>query len=247
MRTTFTLLATGAFVVFGAVGCDQQSTNSLEGPTVDYWATSQAATHQPAPSHMAQIVGSGVNGITDPQVKVVLDAQLGTPDQVARMHGTQKIQYAMLGSFLNDLGAAVSTTTTQGSEKKGGGGTTTPTVPTAASLYSSGSTALGAPIYLSRTPEMVIPSTAALAKEYDIFMAAAPSILTGITNSTRCPGVALVTSGELTADGISCIMGKPALPDHVTLAQQIVASASDTTTGQEIAIATLMAAAHISE
>ncbi len=111
----------------------------------------------------------------------------------------------------------------------------------------TGESALGGPIFLSRTPEMIVPSTAALAKEFDIFMAAAPEIIANIGNSTRCPGVVLVSNGELTEDGISCLIGKPALPDHVALAQQIVASASDPTTGQEIAVATLLAAAHISE
>jgi hypothetical protein len=94
---------------------------------------------------------------------------------------------------------------------------------------------------------MIVPSTAALAKEYDVFMAAAAEIMTGAASSTRCPSVVLVSNGELTQDGISCIIGKPATPDHVTLAQAIVAGASDATTGQQIAIATLLAAAHISE
>jgi hypothetical protein len=236
MRTITSLLASLAVpaLVLGATGCEQSSNDSLT-PHEDYWATPAASDRNPAPSHNQELTGSGQNGITDLVVKKAEDAQMGTPDQVARMHGTTKIQYAMLGTFLSDLGVTMTASTAKA------------TVPTAGTLYVQGESALGAPIYPSRTPEMLIPSTSALAKEYDVFMAAAPSILTNIGNSKRCAGVALVTAGQLTADGISCLIGKPSLPDHLTLANQIVSSASDPTTGQEIAVATLLAAAHISE
>jgi hypothetical protein len=230
------LLATGAVIAVTTTGCDQNGANNLTvGPNTDYWSTPAAATHNPAPSHMAQSVGSGQNGITDPKTATIQAAQLGTPDQVARMHGTQKIQYAMLGSFLTDLGVTMTPSNPAA------------TIATAGDLYVNGSSALGAPLYGSRTAEMIIPSTAALAKEYDVFMAAAAEIMTGVGSSTRCPAVVLITNGELTQDGISCIIGKPATADHVTLAQAIVAGSSDATTGQQIAIATLLAAAHISE
>jgi len=254
MRTITGLLASilAASASLGVVGCEPQSNDSLT-PHQDYWSTPAATDHNPAPSHNQELTGSGQNGITDLVTKKILDAQQGTPDQVARMHGTQKIQYAMLGAFLTDLGVPMTATTTGSGGGKGNGGgngsgTTTSTAPaTAATLYTAGASALGAPIYPSRTPEMVIPSTSALAKEYDIFMAAAPSIIANIGTSKRCPSVALVTSGLLTADGITCILGKPSLPDHLALANQIVSSASDPTTGQGIAVATLLAAAHISE
>ena len=257
---------------------------------------------------MKESVG-GQNGVIDPAVKHADDAAQGTPDQVARMHGTQKISYAMLGAFLLDLGAKSITlpaSTTGGTgqtpaivtangkgqgsqcdaqgnccddtsccdangnccdvtgaccfndgtcvdananpitpDAKGTGTTTTAT--TAGALYTAGYSALGGPVYPSRVAEMIIPSTSALAKEYDIFMAAAPEIIANIGSSTRCPGVTLITNGELTADGISCLIGKPATADHVAIAQQLVASASTPTIGQEIAVATLLAAAHISE
>lgn len=238
MKAITTLLASSA-VMLSVVGC-QSSTDSLSGePSDNFYTNGQAALHDPAPSHMAQIVGSGQNGITDPVVALSVQAALGTPDQVARMHAAQKIQYAMLGSFLTDLGVTMTAAATTKNA------TTTP--PTPGTLYVQGSSALGAPIFTARTPEMIIPSTSALAKEFDIFMAAAPQIIANIGKSTRCPNVALVTNGELTQDGISCLIGKPATADHVALAQQVVASATDPTTGQEIAVATLLAAAHISE
>jgi hypothetical protein len=247
MRTITSLLASTVAATCIA-GCEQSSDSLVPHDTYsNYWTSPAAASHNPAPSHVQELTGSGQNGITDLVTAAAMSAAMGTPDQVARMHGTQKIQYAMLGSFLKDLGVTIPAATTSGSGggKGSGGGTTA--APSAGSLYANGSSALGAPIYPNRTPEMIVPSTAALAKEFDIFMAAAPAIIAGIANSTRCPGVALVTSGELTADGISCLIGKPSTPDHLTLANQIVSSASDPTTGQEIAVATLLAAAHISE
>ena len=240
-RTITKFLASGAAIAIlsTAAGCEQSTSNDalIPHPT-DYWSTSEATSHNPAPSHDFQLVGDGINGITDPATKVSEDALLGTPDQVARMHGAQKISYAALGAFLADLGVAIPAAGTKPATGKAA---------TAGAIYAAGESALGAPIYPSRTPEMIVPSTSALAKEFDVFMAAAPEIIANIGSSKRCPGVALVTAGELTADGISCLLGKPALPDHVQLASQIVASASDPTTGQEIAVATLLAAAHISE
>ncbi len=97
---------------------------------------------------------------------------------------------------------------------------------------------------------MILPSTSALAKEYDIFVAAAAEILkSNLASSTRCPGVELVdtTTGEFTHDGLSCLLGKPAKPDHLTLVNQLVSAATDQATGQQIAVATLLAAAHTSE
>jgi hypothetical protein len=246
MKAITTLLA-GSAVMLGMAGCSQTSTDSLSGtPSDNFYTSGQAALHDPAPSHMAQIIGNGQNGITDPVVALAVQASLGTPDQVARMHAAQKIQYAMLGAFLTDLGATMTAAaaTTGG---KNSGTTATTAVPTVGQLYVQGSSALGAPIFTARTPEMIIPSTSALAKEFDIFMAAAPEIIANIGKSTRCPNVVLMTNGELTQDGISCLIGKPATADHVALAQQVVASATDPTTGQEIAVATLLAAAHISE
>jgi hypothetical protein len=238
-------MASSIVIATCITGCEQPTSSDALLPQESYWTSPAAAAHNPAPSHNQELVGSGQNGITDLVAKAATDATEGTPDQVARMHGTQKIQYAMLGAYLKDLGVTIPAPTTTTSTTKGG--TTSTAVPTAGELYANGASALGAPIYSARTPEMIIPSTSALAKEFDIFMAAAPTIIANIGSSTRCSGVALITAGEFTADGLSCLMGKPSLPDHLALANQIVSSATDPTTGQEIAVATLLAAAHISE
>ncbi len=166
-------------------------------------------------------------------MKLMDDQVIGTPDVVARLHGAQKIQYATLGRILTDLGVNVASTAAN----------------SAGLLYAQGQGALGVAVYQSRVPEMIIPSTSALAKEYDIFVAAATEIITSnLASSKRCPGVTILdTTGAFTHDGLSCVMGKPAKADHLTLANQLVSQAPDKTTGQELAIATLLAAAHTSE
>jgi hypothetical protein len=245
----FVLTSLGAVAV-AIASCTQDGGQSewLPSEPEPYSAGSLAAGTNTW-NHPAQSVG-GENGITDTQQKAAEDALIGTPDVVARLHGAQKIQYATLGKILGDLGVNVNVPapTTGG---KGGKGTTMSTTPlTAGQLYAGGQSALGVALYASRVPEMIIPSTSALAKEFDIFSQAATEILkSNLASSTRCPNTQLVdaTTGQFTHDGLSCLMGKPAKPDHLTLANQLVMAAPDSATGQQLAIATLLAAAHTSE
>jgi hypothetical protein len=227
----FVITSLGAAVV-ALVGCQQGAGDPLASRSGAWSPTSLAAGPGNTWNHQAQSTG-GQNGITDPTQVVAEDQAIGTPDVVARLHGAQKIQYAALGLILTDLGVDVTSTTAN----------------SAGALYQSGQGPLGVAVYASRTPEMLNPSTSALAKEYDIFVAAATEILkSNLASSTRCPGTQLLdTTGAFTHDGISCLIGKPATADHLTLANQLVSQAPDTTTGPELAIATLLAAAHTSE
>ena len=95
-----------------------------------------------------------------------------------------------------------------------------------------------------------MPSTSALAKEYDIFVAAAAEILkSNLGHVDPLPGHDDRRHDRRASphDGISCLLGKP--PTRPPDARQPDSSrgASDPTTGQEIAVATLLAAAHTSE
>ena len=230
------MLTSVCAALMALAGCQDDSTpNSQLGIRTTPWSQdSLAAGAHNTWDHQAQLVGSGVNGITDPAQKLMDDQVIGTPDVVARLHGAQKIQYATLGRILTDLGVNLASTAAT----------------SAGLLYAQGQGALGVAVYASRVPEMIIPSTSALAKEYDIFVAAASEILTSnLASSKRCPGVTIIdaTTGDFTQDGISCLLGKPAKADHLTLANQLVSQASTTATGQELAIATLLAAAHTSE
>src|SRR5262249_43996353 len=118
----------------------------------------------------------------------------------------------------------------------------------AGTLYTGGMGALGIANYAGRVPEAVIGSTSAMAKMFDIFVAAAPEGQKKLATSKGCSGAALTdASGKITKDAISCIMGKPATDDHVTLANQLVSAAPDANTGVQLAIAALLEAAHTCE
>jgi hypothetical protein len=217
------------------VGCQQDTSPDMLVPSHSLaWSPGSLAAGSNTFDHPQQSVGSGVNGITDPVLRLQVEEAIGTPDVVARLHGAQKMQYATIGRILTDLGVDLTSTAAD----------------SAGELYATGQGAMGVAVYASRVPEMILPSTSALAKQDDIFVAAATEILkSNLASSTRCPGVELIdtTTGEFTHDGLSCLLGKPAKPDHLTLANQLVSQATDQATGQAIAVATLLAAAHTSE
>jgi hypothetical protein len=115
---------------------------------------------------------------------------------------------------------------------------------------------LGVANYGGRVPEMIIPSTAALSKEFDIMVAASIEIQAaakaGTLSMTACPGTQLLdTSGNFTKDGLSCLMGKPATPDHISIANDAITQATSQgltkDQGQQIAIASILEAAHTCE
>jgi hypothetical protein len=86
-----------------------------------------------------------------------------------------------------------------------------------------------------------------MAKQMDILVAAAAEILANWATASACQGIALVADNKLTKDGISCLIGKPARDEHVTLASDLVAKATDVQTGLRLAIAALLAASHTCE
>ena len=180
--------------------------------------------------------GTGINGITDPaQVQAQVQV-IGSPEVVARLHSCSKVPYASLGALLASRGVNIE-------PASGGSGPET-----AGTIYAEGAAALGIADYAGRVPEMVLASTSAMAKEFDIFVAAAAEVQANLATTAACPGVTIADSnGVFTLDGISCILGKPATPAHVTLANQLVQSAPDVQTGVQIAIAALLEAAHTCE
>ena len=152
------------------------------------------------------------------------------------MHSCSKVTYAGLGAILASRGVDLTSTT---------GGT-------AGAIYSQGRAALGVSNYAGRVPEALIGSTAAVSKQFDIFVAAAGEILAGASTSSGCQGVQIVDpSAKFTLDGLSCLMGKPATDEHLFIANQAVLEAQTegftVAEGQKIAIASLLEAAHTCE
>lgn len=232
---TFLKMAMAATAI-AIAGCDSSNPNELltgsrGGGSDDPEST--AAGEGNTFDHARESTG-GENGLTDVRARKAFELSLGSPTETARLHGAQKMSYVALGKTLTDFGVSL----------QGGGGKG---ALTAGALYTGGKNALGAPVYSSRTPEMSAPSTSALAKQMDIFVAAAPDIIANIGKSKRCPGVVLVEADKLTKDGLSCLTGKPVSDDYVALANKMIADVGDTTKGPQIAVATILAASHISE
>jgi hypothetical protein len=74
----------------------------------------------------------------------------------------------------------------------------------------------------------------------------------GTLSMTACPSTQLLdTSGNFTKDGLTCLMGKPATPDHISIANdaitQAVSQGLTKDQGQQIAIASILEAAHTCE
>jgi hypothetical protein len=174
----------------------------------------------------------GQHGLADPQQVQVQIQKVGSPEAVARLHGCSKLTYASLGAMLTSRGVDL-TRTDPGS---------------AGELYAAGASALGVAIYSGRVPEAILGSTASLAKQMDIFVAAAGEMLANQGGMPACPNTALLDSlGNFTSDGIACVLGKPSNQDYLTLANQTISEASDQATGQQIALSALLEAAHTCE
>lgn len=168
-------------------------------------------------------------------------AEEGSPEARARMHSCQKMQITSIRNILSDFGVDL-------------GATGNP--PTAGELVGDGGTALGAANYPARTGEDLVWTAAGAAKQFDIFVQAAPEIIAAMPNLAQCQdngaGVEVFTDE---ADGtvkcneaaVTCLIGRPATPDHLAICESLVASASDVNKGKNIAVATLLAAAHSCE
>jgi hypothetical protein len=156
------------------------------------------------------------------------------PVAAARYHGCTKLTYAALGSILTSRGA----TATGGQN--------------ALTIYKNGAPALGVANYAGRVPEALVGSTSAMAKLFDILVAAAPEIRQNLATTSACPGVTIADGqGRFSKDGLTCITGALATDDHVAVANQAVADAvkggATQAQGIQLAIAAAMEAAHTCE
>jgi hypothetical protein len=218
-----------------AAGCSSAPNDVLVG---DMDPNSLAADNNT--QHHMQDPNSGDNGLSDPNSVHADEAQAGSAEVVARLHSCSKITYSAMGNILKNHGVNTGSTAQN----------------SAGLLYKGGASALGVASYGGRVPEMIIPSTAALSKEFDIMVAASIEIQAaakaGTLNMTACTGTQLLdTSGNFTKDGLSCLMGKPATADHVSIANDAITQATGQgltkDQGQQIAIASILEAAHTCE
>jgi hypothetical protein len=160
----------------------------------------------------------------------------GPPSYTSHMHSCFKIRYSTLGTLLTSLGVDLARTT----------------YPSAAALYRDSAAALGAPDYANRIRENRAITTAGAARMFDIFIAAADEIVSGLPALQRCKtggvGVQLFDgSDRCLADGITCLIGVPAMQAHVDQCTQTVQRATTPAIGRRLAVAVMLAAAHTCE
>jgi hypothetical protein len=161
----------------------------------------------------------------------------GLPEIRTRLHSCQKIQVATLRNILVGFGVDMNA---QGDP------------PTAGQLWSDGLGALGAANYDSRVGESLVWTAAGAAKMFDILVQAAPEIIANLPNVAQCqvdgkgPQV-FDEQNHCVPDAVTCLIGRPATPDHLAICNAVVTQASDVEKGKSIAVATLLSAAHSCE
>ena len=228
-RSILSLILVGAsFAMIAGCSEDGDSTQLSKGTSRDPNGTAggQGNTQE----HNGNAGGAdpgAATAVTEPQ-----NQEIGSAEVVARLHHCGKIQVSALSSILGTRGVDV------GNQTQGSAG----------ALLRSGQQSLGAANYAGRVNEASFWSTSSMAKAFDVFIAASGEVQANLTNSTACQGVTIADAqGKFNKDGISCIIGKPARGEHVTLANQAVTQAPDVNTGIKIAISALLSAAHSCE
>jgi len=162
----------------------------------------------------------------------------GPPRYTSHMHSCPKVRYRTLGHVLSDIGVNPVGTNMTG------------VLP--GDLYTFGDNALGAPNYANRIRENIGITTSGASREYDIFAAAAPVVLSQLKANaiTRCPGALLFDSDTATTcrvDGLKCLLGMSPTPEHVEFCNLTVSGASSVAVGQQLAVAAILAAAYTCE
>lgn len=184
----------------------------------------------------------GAEDARDPVEIAAQHEEEGSPEVRARLHSCQKLQINAIRNILVDFGVNLDATGDPD---------------TAGELLNNGGTALGQANYAARMGEDIVWTAAGAAKQFDIFVQAAPEVIAAMPGLPQCQvdGVG-VEVFEVSADGtsvtcnedaVSCLIGRPATADHLAICKSLVESASSLENGQNIAVATLLAAAHSCE
>jgi len=239
MKRSMILSAALAITFSGCVGAPPDDLNKkkfIEDPTQDPGQAPGLYTggEKNTFSHQSELGG---NGVRDPFDILAQRQEEGPPEVRTRLHSCQKLQYATLRNVLTSFGVDINATGNP---------------PAAGQLFQGGSGALGVANYDARVGEAIVWSSAGAAKLFDIFVQAAPEIIANMPNVDQCKSEGMGAQmfdakDQCTADGISCLIGRPATPSHVTICTSLVKAASSPDAGKKIAVATLLSAAHSCE
>jgi hypothetical protein len=242
LRKLSTIIAS-AFLVAGCLGQAPTEPNPEPVPTTGGPTTPSDDTLGIAPGTSSNDPNNTFDHMNendvDPFAVLGRIQEQGPPEISTRMHSCQKLKYATLGNLLTQLGVNLARTTTVPPQSAG-------------QLYKAGAQALGAPNYGARVPEAIELTTSGATKLFDIFVQAAPEIITAMpTNVAAQVGGAATNmfdaQNRCTLEGISFLQGSPANQAQKDLCDQVINQASSVTIGKTIAVATILSAAHTCE
>lgn len=152
-------------------------------------------------------------------------AEEGPPRYTSHVHSCAKVPISTLGHMLSGWGVNLAAT-----------GATS-----AGKLFTSGANAMGEANFPNRIREGIQLSTSGMSREFDIFAAGAPEIVTAMPTAARCSAT-MFAGDACTPEGISCLLGLTATSTHLSLCNLTVTSASNVTVGKNLAVAVILAA-----
>ncbi len=239
----------------GGAGSTTVATTGTSSSVTSGASTGTGSTEVPTPGGMTSgkdgntfdhFNDPGASGQKDPFEILKERAEEGPPEVRSRLHSCTKITYAALGDFLMSRGVNLNATSSAGAPK------------TAGELYKTGTDAMGVARFDAREGETYFHTTAGATKLFDIFVQAAPEIIANIQSVDACKvnGAAKpmfdATTGACVYESLSCIMGRPATDDDMTLCNLMLAQAAkgdptDLTTKRNITVAAFLSAANTCE
>lgn len=172
----------------------------------------------------------------DPWLDLERTQREGPPRYASRVHGCPKMRVATTGNVLASRGVDLAATAEL----------------SAGRIYRTAAGALGAANYAARVRENVDLGVATAAKQFDIYVQAAPEIIANLASRPECQkagvGAQLFDANNYcVAEGFSCLMGVPVTGQHLAICNETVHRAADVESGKRMAVALLAAAAHTCE
>ena len=219
---------TAALVLGGCAEAGDQLSAGAGGPAYSNDPNRTASGSEEGTfDHVNDPGGVSDGPLPDPGQRALETAAAGGAVASARMHSCGKLSLRAMANLLKSRGASAPN---QG------------LVTNAANAA-----ALGGANYSGRIPEAPFSSTSSMGKAFDIYTTVSTDVVKPDWAPAGCPGVKLLENGKFTKDGVSCLLGKPAKPEHMALADDLVSQADTPADGQRIAVAALLAAAHTCE
>ncbi|APR76515.1 Hypothetical protein A7982_01862 [Minicystis rosea] len=222
------------------------SASSSSGTTTETTPGGTQTTSEDPDNTFDHFNDPGASGSKDPFEILKERALEGPPEVRTRLHSCTKIAYASLGEFLKSRGVNLNATSTGNGPK------------TAGELYKGGADALGVAKFDAREGETFFHTTASATKLFDIFVQAAPEVIANIQNMDACKynGVSKpmfdTQTGKCVYESLSCVMGRPATQDDLTICNLLVEQATpndqaDLAKKRNIAVAVFLSASHTCE